>query len=114
VNLQTARAYLPAGDPQIAVRNWQFAIEEMVKFKKGENQHRWQTAIRDRAFDLIRHLSVLERRPENFLRVLESGKVSTNVYLRRIHNFALDMTWLPWPVIVKNGPPTSTVKSAFR
>jgi len=33
--------------------------------------------------------------------VLESGKVSTNVYLRRIHNFALDMTWLPWPVIVK-------------
>jgi len=33
--------------------------------------------------------------------VLETGKVSTNVYLRRIHNFALDMTWLPWPVIVK-------------
>jgi integrase len=43
----------------------------------------------------------LETRPENFLRVLETGKVSTNVYLRRIHNFALDMTWLPWPVIVK-------------
>ena len=38
---------------------------------------------------------------ENFLRTLETGKVSTNVYLRRIHNFALDMTWLPWPVIVK-------------
>jgi integrase len=50
---------------------------------------------------LIRHLPVLETRPENFLRVLETGKVSTNVYLRRIHNFALDMTWLPWPVIVK-------------
>jgi integrase len=35
------------------------------------------------------------------LRALEAGTVSTNVYLRRIHNFALDMTWLPWPVIVK-------------
>jgi integrase len=73
----------------------------MVKLKKGETQHRWQTAIKDKAFDLIRHLPVLETRPENFLRVLETGKVSTNVYLRRIHNFALDMTWLPWPVIVK-------------
>jgi hypothetical protein len=101
VNLQIARAYLAASDPQIATRNWQFVMEEMVKLKKGETQHRWQTAIKDKAFDLIRHLPVLETRPENFLRVLETGKVSTNVYLRRIHNFALDMTWLPWPVIVK-------------
>jgi hypothetical protein len=101
VNLQIARAYLAASDSQIATRDWQFVIEEMVKLKKGETQHRWRTAIRDKAFDLIRHLPVLETRPENFLRVLETGKVSTNVCLRRIHNFALDMTWLPWPVIVK-------------
>ena len=101
VNLHIARAYLAASDPQIATRNWQFVMEEMVKLKKGETQHRWQTAIKDKAFDLIRHLPVLETRPENFLRVLETENVSTNVYLRRIHNFALDMTWLPWPVIVK-------------
>ena len=81
VNLQIARAYLAASDPQIATRNWQFVMEEMVKLKKGETQHRWQTAIKDKAFDLIRHLPVLETRPENFLRVLETGKVSTNVYL---------------------------------
>ena len=101
VNLQIARAYLAASDPQIATRNWQFVMDEMVKLKKDETQHRWQTAIKDKAFNLIRHLPILETRPENFLRVLETGKVSTNVYLRRIHNFALDMTWLPWPVIVK-------------
>jgi integrase len=101
VNLQIARAYLAASDPQIAIRTWQFVMEEMVKLKKGETQHRWQTAIKDKAFNIIRHLPVLETRPEQFLRVLETGKVSTNVYLRRIHNFALDMTWLPWPVIVK-------------
>ena len=58
-------------------------------------------AVKDKAMDTIRNLPVLETRAEHFLRVLESGKVSTNVYLRRIHNFALDMTWLPWPVIVK-------------
>ena len=101
VNLQIARAYIAASDPQIATRNWQFVMEEMVKLKKSGTQQRWQTAIKDKAFNTIRHLPVLETRPEHFLRVLEIGKVSTNVYLRRIHNFALDMTWLPWPVIVK-------------
>ena len=33
--------------------------------------------------------------------VLENGSVSTSIYLRRIHNFALDMSWLPWPVLPK-------------
>jgi integrase len=78
--------------------------------QKRETQHRWQTAIKDKAFDLIRHLPVLETRPENFLRVLETGKVSTNVYLRRIHNFALDMTWLPWPVLAKKRWPAVEFK----
>ena len=34
-----------------------------------------------------------------FRRVLEQGTVSTNVYVRRIHDFAMDMSCLPWPVI---------------
>jgi integrase len=33
--------------------------------------------------------------------VPERGSVATNVFLRRLHNFALDMNWLPWPVIPK-------------
>ena len=44
VNLQIARAYLAASDPHIATRNWQYVMEEMVKLKTGETQHRWQTA----------------------------------------------------------------------
>ncbi|HTL73262.1 MAG TPA: hypothetical protein VL863_08160 [bacterium] len=110
VNLQIARAYLAASDKEIATRNWQFVMEEMVKLKKGETQRRWQTAIKDNAFDLIRQLPLLETRPEHFLRVLEAGKVSTNVYLRRIHNFALDMTWLPWPVLPKKRWPAVEFK----
>jgi integrase len=37
---------------------------------------------------------VAETRPEHFYRALADGKVSTNVYLRRIHNHALGMEWL--------------------
>ena len=101
INLQIARAYLAATDPQISTRTWQYVMEEMVKLKSGETQRRWRVAIKDKAMDPIRSLPVLETRAEHFLGVLEVGKVSTNVYLRRLHNFALDMTWLPWPVIVK-------------
>jgi integrase len=85
-------------------------MDEMVKLKKDETQRRWQTAIKDKAFDSIRHLPLLETRPEHFLRVLEAGKVSTNVYLRRIHNFGLDMTWLPWPVLAKKRWPAVEFK----
>src|SRR5579859_1341086 len=102
VNLQIARAYLAATDRDISTRTWQYVMEEIVKLKHvEETRRRWLVAVKNKEFDTIRHMPVLETRPEQFLRVLESGKVSTNVYLRRIHNFALDMTWLPWPVIVK-------------
>lgn len=101
VNLQIARAYLTASDPAISTRTWQVPLDEIIKLKRGPTQARWLVAAKDKAFDIIRNLTILETRPEHFLRVLEQGKVSTNVYLRRIHNFALAMNWLPWPVIVK-------------
>jgi hypothetical protein len=99
INLQIARAYLMASDPTIASRTWQTVMEEIPKTKKGENQARWLSAIKTKSFDVIRHQPVLGTTAEQFLRVLENGTVSTNVFLRRLHNFALDMNWLPCPVI---------------
>lgn len=101
INLQIARAYLAATDPAIATRSWQFVMEEMGKLKRDVTLERWLRAVKDKAFDCIRNLPIIETRPEHFLRSLGSGRVSTNIFLRRIHNFALDMTWLPWPVIPK-------------
>ena len=51
--------------------------------------------------DTIRKLPILETNATHFLRALEAGSVPTNVFLRRVHNFALDMSWLPWPVLPK-------------
>lgn len=100
-SLHLARVYWRAGDPQAAKRTWQHVMDEIPKLKTGDTQHRWLTAIKDKAFDSIRQMVVLETQAEHFLKVLEIGSVSTNVYLRRIHNFALDMSWLPWPVLPK-------------
>jgi len=101
INLQIARAYLLVGDPDSAKRTWQFVMDEIVKLKYHETLRRWQTAVKDKALDSLRDLPLLETRSEHFLRAMEKGKVSTNIYLRRIHNFALGMNWLPVPVIPK-------------
>ena len=96
-----ARDYWKAGDPAGATRTWQHVMEEIPKLKQGDTHHRWLTAIKDAAFDTLRKIVVLETSPDHYLKVLENGTVSTNIYLRRIHNFALDMNWLPWPVLPK-------------
>jgi len=99
INLGLAKVYLNATDPKLATRTWQEVMEHIVARKKEETKHRWETAIKDENFDCIRHLPVAETRPEHFDKALADGKVSTNVYLRRIHNHALGMEWLLKSVI---------------
>jgi len=57
--------------------------------------------MREKPFDLIRNLPVIETRPEHFIALLECGTVCTNIFSRRLHNFAFDMNWLPAPVLVR-------------
>jgi integrase len=101
INLQIARAYLMVGDAKAATRTWQQVMDEIVKLKHDTTRTRWLVAVKDKAFDGLRALPILETRGEHFLRAMEKGKVSTNIYLRRIHNFAIGMNWLPCPVIPK-------------
>lgn len=101
INLQIAKAYLAAADSSFVQRTWRDVMAEFVKTKTGSNRTRSERAVTDESFDLIRDQHLIETRPEHFLKVLQKGKVSTNNYLRRFHNFALDMGWLPWPVLPK-------------
>ena len=101
LNLQIARAYLSATDGNAAKRTWQTPMDEMTATKTGETKVRYERAMRDEALDAIRNLPILETHAEHFLKVLRDGTVCTNVYLRRIHNFALDMDWLPKIILPK-------------
>ena len=105
INLQIAKAYLAAADANFVKRTWREVMAEFVKTKNGKNRIRSERAVVETAFDLIRDLVVIETRADHFLRVLALGGVSTNNYLRRFHNFALDMGWLPWPVLPKRQLP---------
>lgn len=78
-SLHLARVYWKAGDPVAAKRTWQNVMYEIPKLKTGDTQHRWRTAIKDKAFESIRDLVVLETQAEHFLKVVEIGSVSTNI-----------------------------------
>jgi integrase len=101
LNLQIAKAYLAAADSSFVNRTWSEVMATFVKTKTGSNRTRSERAVLDKAYDSIRDRQLIETRSEHFLRVLEQGKISTNNYLRRFHNFAVDMGWLPWPVLPK-------------
>jgi len=101
INVQIARAYLAANDAQATTRNWQMAMDEITKARQGTTQEFYVRAFKQKAFDSIRAVSIVQTRPEHFVHVLEAGTVSTNKNLRRLHNFALAMTWLPWPILIK-------------
>jgi integrase len=101
VNLQIAQVYLEHSNPDLAKRNWQHVMDEMGRNKSGSTKERWDTAVKDKAFDQIRFLVLIKTQAEHLLDAMHKGTVSTNVFLRRIHNFALDMNWLPRSIVPK-------------
>ena len=101
MNLQIAQVYLQHGDPALVARTWQHVMEIIISTKSGNNLLRWQGAISDKALRPLLQRKLMETTAEHFLAVLKAGTVSTNVYLRRIHNYAVNMHWLPWPVLPK-------------
>ena len=110
LNLQIAKAYLAGTDNGVATRTWQNAIESLTNTKHGANQDRWRIAARDKALAPLMPRIIIETPGEALLNVLQVGTVSTNVFLRRLHNFCVDMNWLPWPLIPKRQWPAVRFK----
>jgi integrase len=104
-HLQMARTHLQVGDAGSVNRTWQNVMDSIICTKTGSTKFRWERAAKSKSFDAIRNRVVAETKADEFLAVLKDGKVSTNVFLRRLHNFALDMNWLLAPVIPKRAWP---------
>ena len=99
MNLSLARVYLRHSDPMVSVRTWQNVLDEIIGLKTGPTQDRWKSAAKDKAFVPLLSRVLIETQAEHLLAVLRAGTVSTNAFLRKVHNFAVDMNWLPATVI---------------
>lgn len=101
LNLHIAKAYLAGTDSGVSTRTWQNALDAIIETKSGSTKDRWQRAAKEKALDLIRSRVIIETQAEHLFTCLKAGTVSTNVHLRKLHNFCLSMNWLPWPLIPK-------------
>ena len=100
LNVALARVYMNGADPKLITRTWQEVMEHIVETEEpmkpagaGRSPSRTTTSTASATCPWPRRGRSTSTAP------LADGKVSTNVYLRRIHNHALGMDWLLKPVI---------------
>ncbi len=110
LNLALGRAYLSAHDPQMAERTWQRVMDEMASHGIEATRKRCRVAMRSVSFDPIRNKPLVQTTSDDLLAILRAAKNGAAFYLRRFHNLALDLGWLPWPVLVKSAWPTLRAK----
>ncbi len=101
LNLQIAKAYLAGTDAATSSRTWRDALEALTSSKHGTNLKRWKTVAKDPALADLLPRVIIETQGEMLLKAIEKGCVSTNIFLRRLHNFCVDMNWLAWPLLPK-------------
>ncbi|HUA39137.1 MAG TPA: tyrosine-type recombinase/integrase [Candidatus Sulfopaludibacter sp.] len=99
MNLQIARAHLSASDPEFLQRTWQTVMDQIQTHDRDSTRTRYVRGMKSSACDGIRRKTLLETTPEDFFAVLENEQMSVGHYLRRLHNLALNLGWLPVPVL---------------
>jgi len=102
---------LATKDPLLPKRTWQAVMEQMQTHGKASTQRRCARAMKSKTFDQIRQIKLIETTAEDFLIILNGGKVSTTHYLRRLHNLALGLGWLAFPVLAPRLWPKTHFKS---
>src|ERR1039457_4896121 len=99
LNLHLARAYLTASDPAFVERTWQTVMEQLQSRGKESSRERYANVFKSSAFDGLRHKKLLETTADDFFAVFKDGKVSIVCFLKRLHNFAVNLGWIAVPIV---------------
>jgi integrase len=86
-------------------------MDQMQTHGKDSTKSRCTRAMKSRAFDALRPIKLVETTAEDFLTILNNGKVSVVHYLKRLHNLALGLGWLAFPVLAPRLWPKLRFKS---
>jgi site-specific recombinase XerD len=105
LNLSLARAYLVAHDPKMITRTWSEVMDEMATHGIPSTQERCSRAFRSKAYDSIRHNPLVQTRGADLLDIMHANGNCVAHYLRRLHNLAVDLGWLAWPILAKRAWP---------
>ncbi len=105
MNLALARTYLAAHDPKMVTRTWAEVIEIFSSNGRASTRERCARAFSSAPFDVVRGKTLVETTSEDLLKVVRLGGTSTNNYMRGLHNLALNLGWLGWPILAKKAWP---------
>ena len=105
------KSCLTTQDPLLAKRTWAAVMQQMQTHGKDVSQARCTRAMESKAFNALRHVKLVETSAEDFLAVLNCGKVSVAHYLKRLHNLALGLGWLAFPILAPRLWPKLRFKS---
>ncbi len=105
LNLSLARAYLAAHDPQMVSRTWQVVMDEMATHGIPTTQVRCARAFRSKAYDPIRTKPLVQTTGADLLALHHANGNCVRHYLRRLHNLAVDLGWIAWPILAKRAWP---------
>ena len=99
MNLALAKAYLAALDPELILRTWADVMKESCNRGAAPTRMRHARAMRSRPMMHLRDKRLVETTADDFLEVMRMGGNSTNCILQTLHNDALELGWLPLPIL---------------
>ncbi len=111
---EMAKVYIKGSNPDLLKYTWLDVLEDIYKGQTSRSIDRWQRFGASLPLERLRPLRLFETRAEDMLAALRHPRAgtSTNNYLRRLHNYALDMGWLMAPVLHRRQWPAIKYKKA--
>jgi integrase len=110
LNLSLARTYLAAHDPKMVTRTWREVMTKMATHGIRSTQERCSRAFCSKAYYPLRHKPLVQTTADDLLAVLHANGNCVGHYLRRLHNLAVDLGWLAWPILAKRAWPKTQSK----
>lgn len=103
-SLRIGIAYMDSADPNMSKRTWGDVLQTYATAhaEGSSTRERIERVGKDKAIAPLLNLPLLRTQAEHLLQALARGSVSTNVYLRRLQNYALDCNWLPKLILPRN------------
>lgn len=103
VNRQIATAYFNAADPEMLKRTWRDVAEQTLDPNNKESTlERKRVAMKQHDLQKLLNMKLLETQPEVLLTILRTVCPSTNEFVRRWQSLAVDLGWLPRPVLPRS------------
>src|SRR6266513_2621671 len=80
-------------------------MDEMATHGIPTTQHRCARGFRSKAYDSIRNKPLVQTTGADLLAIIHANGNCVAHYLRRLHNLAVDLGWLAWPILAKRAWP---------